>query len=103
MAAIVPPPVKDYLVQRRVMLRFTSKATYPRDLNSLEGICPCLGSRARAHGAHLATQVERIEQSFTVLAAPPTFSSGRYRSPRGGSLLERGILALPLATRSLAA
>ena len=62
-----------YLGGWRVLLRLTSEATYPRGLNSLEGICPCLGSRARAHGAHLATQVERIEQSSTVLAAPPTF------------------------------
>ena len=51
---------RPYLVRRRVLLRLTSEATFPRDLNSLEGICPCPGSRAWAYGAHLATQVERI-------------------------------------------
>ena len=57
---IVETPRTAYLVRRRVLLRLTSKTTYPSDLNSLYGICPCPGSRAWAYGAHLATQVERI-------------------------------------------
>jgi len=40
------------------LLRLSSKATFPRDLNSLEGSCPWSGPWAWAHGAHLATQVE---------------------------------------------
>ena len=50
-----------------------------------------MGPRAWAHGAHLATQVERIEQSSTALAAPPT-SFLPYRLPRGGSLPEGGMI-----------
>lgn len=60
MFAIVETRVNAYLVRWRVLLRLTSKTTYPSDLNSLIGICPCPGSRAWAYGAHLATQVERI-------------------------------------------
>lgn len=60
MFAIVETRSTAYLVRRRVLLRLTSKTTYPSDLNSLIGICPCPGSRAWAYGAHLATQVERI-------------------------------------------
>jgi len=74
------------------LLRLSSEATYPRDLNSLEGSCPCLDPRVWAHGAHLVIQVERIEQSSTVLAAPPTLF-----------LFALLLFALPLATRSLAA
>src|SRR5688572_27764829 len=87
--AIVPPPVRAYLVRRRVLLRLSSKATFPRGLNSLEGSCPCLGSRARVYGAHLAIQAREDQTAFTVLAAPPTLFPGRYRSRRGRSLLER--------------
>ena len=54
-------------------LRLASKATYPSDLNSLKGSCPCLGSWSQAHGAHLVYQVEGVKQSFTALAAPPPF------------------------------
>jgi hypothetical protein len=40
LAPLAPARATDYLGSRRVLLRLTSKATYPRDLNSLEGSCP---------------------------------------------------------------
>eukprot|EP01036_Dinobryon_divergens_P054361 gene54361-72643_t len=90
------------------MLWLSSKATYPRGLNSLEGICPCLTSWGRVRGAHLATQARedsnrpsrllRRRQPFLSCraiarrAAAHGLSAGflgRYRSRRGRSLLER--------------
>ena len=55
--ALEPGALSPYLARWRVLLRLSSKATNPRDLNSLEGSCPCPVPWGRVYGAHLVYQV----------------------------------------------
>ena len=71
---LVEDTARAYLARRRVMLRLTSKATYPSDLNSLEGSCPCPGSWSRAYGAHLVTRSRGLNR-------PSRLSRRRHLSP----------------------